>query len=193
MAKRSPALEAQRSELIILLMLMETKRTGYEIRTLLQAWNIDRYLPVSATTIYRALKRLADEGCLTGKSRQSGRYPVSTVYTITQNGKDKYRELVLAESVFIRTAYSLDAFLGLAAYLDNQERRKIVRDWQAAAVVRIAELDTLIEDKIHGPGRTYGKPFSEWLLIDHERDMLKAEQLWMDKYLEIGQTQQPKK
>lgn len=193
MPKRSPALEARRSELIVLLMLMEEERTGYEIRTLLHEWSIDRCLPVSATTIYRALQRLADEGCLEGKSRKSGRYPVSTVYAINEKGRARYKEHVMAESVFMRTAYSLDAFLGLAAFLDDKERRQIVKAWQAAAKLRIAELDARIEDKRSGPGLTYGKPFSVWLVIDHERDMLKAELTWMDKYLEIGRTKPPKR
>jgi hypothetical protein len=94
----------------------------------------------------------------------------------------------LAESVFARTAYSLDAFLGLAAFLDDRERQKIVHDWQAVAAERIAGLDARIADTTRGPGHTYGKAFSEWLLLDHERDMLKAELVWMDKYLKIGKT-----
>ena len=192
MPKRSPALEARRSELIVLLMMMEAERTGYEIRTLLHEWNIDRCLPVSPTTIYRALQRLADEGCMTSKSRKLGRYPVSTVYAINDKGRARYKEHLLAESVFTLTAYSLDAFLGLAAFLDNKERQKIVRDWQKEAVIRIADLDARIKDTTKGPGHTYGKPFSEWLLLDHERDMLKAELAWMDKYLEIGKTKPSK-
>ena len=46
MSKRSPALESRRSELIVLLLLMEADRTGYEIRSLIR-----EYLFVS---VYRA-------------------------------------------------------------------------------------------------------------------------------------------
>ena len=189
MSKRSPALESRRSELIVLLLLMEADRTGYEIRSLIREWNIDRYLPVSPTTIYRALQRLEAEGCLTSQPRQLGRYPVSTVYSITAKGKRRYRGHLLAESVFARTAFSLDPFLGLAAFLDNDIRREVVGEWKQVARKRYEEVDAAIKDKSRGPGHTYGKAFPEWLLLDHERDMLKAELAWMDKYLEIGMTE----
>ena len=189
MSKRSPALESRRSELIVLLLLMEADRTGYEIRSLIREWNIDRYLPVSPTTIYRALQRLEAEGCLTSQPRQLGRYPVSTVYSITAKGKRRYRGHLLAESVFARTAFSLDPFLGLAAFLDNDTRREVVGEWKQVARKRYEEVDAAIKDKSRGPGHTYGKAFPEWLLLDHERDMLKAELAWMDMYLEIGMTE----
>lgn len=189
MSKRSPALESRRSELIVLLLLMEADRTGYEIRSLIREWNIDRYLPVSPTTIYRALQRLEAEGYLTSQPRQLGRYPVSTVYSITAKGKRRYRGHLLAESVFARTAFSLDPFLGLAAFLDNDTRREVVGEWKQVARKRYEEVDAAIKDKSRGPGHTYGKAFPEWLLLDHERDMLKAELAWMDKYLEIGMTE----
>ena len=139
MSKRSPALESRRSELIVLLLLMEADRTGYEIRSLIREWNIDRYLPVSPTTIYRALQRLEAEGCLTSQPRQLGRYPVSTVYSITAKGKRRYRGHLLAESVFARTAFSLDPFLGLAAFLDNDTRREVVGEWKQVARKRYEE------------------------------------------------------
>jgi DNA-binding PadR family transcriptional regulator len=183
MAKRSPVLEARRSELIVLFLLMDLDRSGYEIRTLIRTWNIERYLPVSPTTIYRALERLAREGFVCGESRKSGRYPVSTVYAITEKGRQRYKEHILAESLFARTSYSLDSFLGLANFLTHDERQQVVHEWQDAARARVAGLDARIEDKVPGPGHTYGKAYPEWLLLDHERDMLKAEIAWMDKYV----------
>lgn len=183
MAKRSPALEARRSELIVLFLLMDTDCSGYEIRTLIREWKIDRYLPVSPTTIYRALERLEQEGCLRGVDRKSGRYPVSRVFSITAQGKRRYREHVVAETSFARTSYSLDAFLGLANFLTREERQQVVRRWQEGARARIAELTARIEDKEPGPGHTYGKAYPEWLLLDHERDVLAAELVWMDKFL----------
>ncbi len=184
MPKRSPALEARRSELIVLMLVIEADRTGYEIRRLIKEWRIDRYLPVSPTTIYRALQRLEAEGCLTSRSRQSGNYPVSTVYAVTPTGEEKYHTLVAEESEFVRTAYSLDSFLGLALFVDEDTRRTRVHAWQEAARHRMEALNAAINDKV--PGHTYGKAFPEWILMDHERDLLKAEIAWMDKYLEIG-------
>ena len=71
-------------------------------------------------------------------------------------------------------------------------RARAVRERPLREVHHVADLDARIKDTTKGPGHTYGKPFSEWLLLDHERDMLKAELAWMDKYLEIGKTKPSK-
>ena len=182
MSKRSPALEAKRSELIVLFLLMDGALSGYQIRSRIRDWKIERYLPVSPTTVYRTLERLAGQDFLSTTTRQNGRFPVSTVYSITTKGKRHYRQLILDEAVFTQTSYSLTVFLGLAHFLTPDERERLNRGWQTAARARIDELDILINDKTLGPGHTYGKAFAEWVLLDHERDMLMAESLWMEKY-----------
>ena len=180
MPKRSPKSEASRSELIVLFLLMDVPRSGYQIRSLIRQWRIARYLPVSPANIYRTLGRLADGGCVTGAACRNGRYPLSTVYRITPKGKRRYRQLIMAEADFQRTSYSLITFIGLANYLTPAERERAVGAWQEAALARVAELDARIKDKT--VGRTYGKAFPEWILFDHERDMMRAEAQWMDKY-----------
>ncbi len=183
MPKRSPVVEARRSELIVLFLLMEVARSGYQIRSLIREWKIDHYLPVSPTTVYRALERLAQQGHLSTSTRQNGRFPISTLYTITPKGKRHYRQLILQDSGFTPTDYSLTTFLGLAHYLAPDECKSLARAWQTAARARVQELDARINDTTPGPGHTYGKSFAEWVLLDHERDMLSTEALWMDKYI----------
>ena len=181
MPKRSPKSEAKRSELIVLFLLMDVPRSGYQIRSLIRNWQIARYLPVSPATVYRTLVRLASGACIRGTARQNGRYPVSTVYAITPKGKRLYRQLIMAEASFARTTYSLTTFIGLANYLTPTERERAAGAWQRAALARAAELDARIKDRT--VGHTYGKAFPEWLLFDHERDMMRAEAQWMDKYV----------
>lgn len=174
-------MEGRRSELIILFLLMESKLSGYEIRVLIRKWRIDKYLPVSPSTVYSALKRLESRGCVQGESRKVGRYPVSTVYSITDKGHALYKKHIFAESKFSGTSYSLDPLIGLTNFLTNAERQQLVRGWQKSARARVAEIDARIEDK--KPGHTYGKPYPEWLLLDHERAVLKSEIQWMSNYL----------
>ena len=187
MAKRNPAAEAKRSELIVLYLLMEVARSGYQIRALIRDWEIDRYLPVSPTTIYRTLERLAEQGFLGGATLKNGRFPISTMYTISAKGKRHYRKLIMEEACFSRSGYSLTTFLGLAHYLTQPECETLARVWQRAARERIKELDSRINDRTRGIGHTYGKTFAEWILLDHERDMLGAEVLWLDKYIGFRQ------
>ena len=54
-------------------------------------------------------------------------------------------------------------------------------DWQRSAREKVEALTRRIEDRTKG--RTYGKPYPEWLLLDHERHMLTAESEWMDRFI----------
>ena len=78
---------------------------------------------------------------------------------------------------------TLTMFLGLSAYLPAKERRALVRKWQSDARAAMAQLQARLDD--HTRGATYGKPFAQWLLFDHEKAMLQAEISWLDTYLKM--------
>ena len=162
-------------------MLKDEARSAYEIKRLLQAWNVHEYIPVSATTVYNALARLADDGYVKSAQKKRGNYPTSTVYQITSSGAALYRQIVHEETKFTSSAYAASLFLGTTAYVSRSERRTIARKWQEDARAKINELTDRIEDTAQGG--IYGKPFPEWLLMDHERHMLAAEIEWFDSYM----------
>jgi len=180
MRKRSPELEARRTSLVALFMLQEEGRSGYEIRRLLEAWRINEYISVSPTTVYRALARLEDDKCVVSSEEKHGNYPTAKIYKITKKGIAEYRRLVQEEADFAGTAYAANIFLGMATYLGRPERATLARNWQKEARKKVEELSRRIED--HSVGATYGKPYPEWLLLDHERHMLEAEIEWMTKF-----------
>jgi DNA-binding PadR family transcriptional regulator len=183
MRKRSPEEEARRSSLIALFCLMEEHLSGYALRQRLKKWHISESLPISPSTIYRSLDRLEQEGSVVSSVLTNGNYPQSKVYRITPAGRKAYRCLLDAEAKFERSAYALSTFLGCASYLTAGEREVLVRQWQSDAREAVAKLQARLNDRT--VGATYGQPFAQWLLCDHEKSMLEAEIAWLDKYLEI--------
>jgi DNA-binding PadR family transcriptional regulator len=183
MAKRNPEQEARRSSLIALFCLYEQDLSGYQLRKTLKNWHITNMLPISPSTIYRSLDRLEQEGALSSRLQKNGNYPESKVYGITAKGRKLYRKLLREEAVFAYSSHALSTFVGLATFLSGDERVALVKEWQQAARDAIGELQARIDD--HSEGGTYGKPFAEWLLYDHEKHILDAEVAWLEKYQDM--------
>ena len=183
MKKRNPELEARRTTLIALFCLMEEELSGYSLRQKLKSWGISEYLPISPATIYRSLARLANEGLLKSREEKKGNYPVATIYKITSLGKRMYRKLLTEEAEFSRSAYACSVFVGLAAYIPVKERIRLIHQWQKNISTLIHDLQQRLDN--HDPEQTYGKPYAEWLLLDHEIQLLKAETVWLDKYCQL--------
>ncbi len=181
MATRNPREEGRRSELLVLFCLMSRPMSGYGIRKLMRLWHMGTCLRLTPTTVYRALERLRKMGCLTATRERNSRFPISTVFEMTDAGRERYRQLIYESARFRRTPHALGEFLGLATRLPPAERRTLAEEWRKAAQAAIREIDGLIRDKT--PGRTYGKPFAEWLMLDHERALLRAEIAWLKKYV----------
>lgn len=79
------------TDTIILKLLMDTDKYGYEISKLIQT-NSDGEYELKEATMYSSLKRLEGDGCITsywGDETQGGR---RRYYRITEKGKQLYAE-----------------------------------------------------------------------------------------------------
>ena len=181
MSKRSPEQEPRRTTLLTLFCLMEQELSGYTLRQQLESWGIAEYLPVSPAAIYRSLDRLQKQGLLESRVEKRGKYPSSKLYRITPAGRQAYRELMLEQGRFFRSQYACNMMVGLNAYLSMEQNIDLAHAWQTAAKSRLRELET----RLSSYGKRPGKPYAEWLLLDHEIHMLKAEIRWMAKFIEL--------
>ncbi len=188
MHRRTPDEEARRSSLIALFCLLPGPLSGYGIRCLIRDWRMEEYLSSSPATIYRSLARLEKEGLLTSKTMRNGRYPKAKVFEITAAGRRHYGELIRTEAAFRRTGHAISPFLGLASQLKKDERIRLARDWMDAATAQAKELQARIDDRSPGPGKTYGKPYAEWLMLHHEAHQLRGEIRWLKHYLRLLQS-----
>jgi len=82
------------NRLIILAMLIERERYGYEINKLLKE-KYALYTRVSSSSIYYTLDRLASEGLISKREEKVGNRPTRSTYSITQTGKKEFRTKLL--------------------------------------------------------------------------------------------------
>ncbi len=186
MHRRSPEEESLLSSMIALFCVYEVALSGYGVRTKLKDWNIQEYLSISPATIYRSLAKLEERGLLKSRLERKGRYPAAHVYRITPTGRLQYREMMKRIATFDRAAHPLVPLIGLGSFLPVARRVALAREWIRAAEAECEKLKRRLDD--HRVGGTYGKPFAEWLLLDHEKARLKADIRWLCKYLGLLET-----
>jgi DNA-binding PadR family transcriptional regulator len=183
MHRKSPEEEGLLSALIALFCVYEVSLSGYGVRAKLKDWNIEEFLSVSPATIYRSLARLEAGGLLKSRIKKNGRYPASREYGVTPAGRLRYRELMQQQATFERGTHPLIALVGLGSFLKPAQRIDLARAWADQAERQCADLEKRLSD--HRVGQTYGKPFAEWLLLDHEIARLKADIRWLKKYIRL--------
>ena len=181
MATRNPTEEWRRTCIISLFCLMEDELNGYNLKQRLKKWRIHKHLPVSPATIYRALGKLEEQGCLLSRSVKNGNYPPSTVFQITEAGKQRYQELLEEESNFTRTEFSEHVFIGMCSYLPREERKRMARKRKQDALRHLKKL----QQKLDNYEQEEGKPYAEWLLLDHEIHMVQAQITWLDHFIDL--------
>lgn len=76
-----------RSASILVALVAEKAMSAYEMVKILKEVNIDRWFPVSESSIYVTARNLEAKGLLAGKNVQDGKMPEKTVYAVTDAGK----------------------------------------------------------------------------------------------------------
>lgn len=186
MSKRSPEQESRRTALLTIFCLMEQELSGYSLRQQLDSWGIAEYLPVSPATIYRSLDRLEKQGLLASREEKLSKYPSAKLYRITPAGKQAYADMMLEQGRFFRSQHACNMMVGLNAYLPPEQKIELARTWQKDAQNYLCTLELRLKTYSKRPG----KPYAEWLLLDHEIHMLKADILWMAKFISLVEEKQ---
>ncbi|HMP77118.1 MAG TPA: PadR family transcriptional regulator [Kiritimatiellia bacterium] len=171
------------SDLVVVFCLYETALSGYGVRTRLRDWRLTEYHAMSPATIYRCLTRLQEQGHLASREVRNGNYPASRVFRITASGRRHYRRLMKEICTFKGDAPPLFPLIGLGSFLPRRERVALARAWMKAATAERDLLQRRLAD--HSAGATYGKPFAEWLLLDHRASRLQADLDWIKKYIDL--------
>jgi DNA-binding PadR family transcriptional regulator len=84
----SSLVEANPGRLLVLGLLADGPMHGHRIRRAAELAQIERWENVKVGALYGMLKRLAGEGLIEPvRSEQEGRFPVRTVYAITEEGR----------------------------------------------------------------------------------------------------------
>ena len=84
-----------RYDLVLLGLIKEKERSGYDIMTEIKNRELDRWAKISTSTIYNRLTRLEKNGSIEGHSERDGSRPERTVYRILDKGSELLKKEVL--------------------------------------------------------------------------------------------------
>lgn len=84
-----------RYDLVLLGLIKEHERSGYDIMTEIRNRELDRWAKISTSTIYNRLTRLEKNGSIEGHSERDGNRPERTVYRILDKGAEVLKREVM--------------------------------------------------------------------------------------------------
>jgi DNA-binding PadR family transcriptional regulator len=107
--------------LMIMGLLMKGPTHGYDLKQTLER-DLSPFFAVSATPLYYTLKKLEQEGVVTKLSTVSGKRPQKYVYSLTAQGEEEIKELLLQNITYLhRPSLNLDISLYFLNFLDPQD------------------------------------------------------------------------
>lgn len=115
-----------RVDLVILGLLIEKDRHGYDIRQEIRRREMSQWAGVSTPAIYKGLARLEARKLLRGRLESGDVHPDRTVYTINEDGRDYFRVLMrVALTTPSKQLFDLLLGVGFCYLLDKRE----LLDW----------------------------------------------------------------
>ena len=84
-----------RYDLVLLGLILEHERSGYDIITEIRDRELDRWAKISTSTVYNRLITLEKNECIVGHSERDGNRPERMVFNITDKGREVLRKEVL--------------------------------------------------------------------------------------------------
>jgi DNA-binding PadR family transcriptional regulator len=113
---------ASRISVMVLGLLSEGERHGYELMKDLEEKGILRLAPASKVAVYKCLARMEVEGSLTSWTEREGGAPEKRVYAITAAGASRMKDLVY-EICASQEPLGFESLVALPflKYLENEE------------------------------------------------------------------------
>ena len=110
------------AEIPILGLLAERDMHGYDLHREMELSGLRRWMPMSKVAVYKALERLARNGCLDARADRAGNMPERVVYSLTEQGRLRLRDLtydLIASQEPLSSRTSLALYFG--THLSTQE------------------------------------------------------------------------
>ncbi len=117
------------ANLIILGLLLNKPMSAYEIAQIIETQVIGMLIKISSPTVYKNIKILHKEGCLTAEVVKEGEMPEKKVYTVTEEGKAYFFKLMEYYSLhFQRPVYEFNALLMNIDKVDKETGLKMLEN-----------------------------------------------------------------
>jgi DNA-binding PadR family transcriptional regulator len=168
----------QIQEIIILGLLKESSRHGYEIKKIAKE-KLGIFSSLENKSFYYPLKIMEEKGLITKEKTQSQEGPVRYVYSITQKGKKEFSRLALKTLMSQKRPFiDIDIPLYFLPYLDKKEVLSRLR-------LRKRFLEK-VKEWLAGNLKLPKKfPIHQQMLLQHHQNLLNAEESFVEKIIKI--------
>jgi DNA-binding PadR family transcriptional regulator len=138
-------------KLVILGLLMEGNSHPYEMRQRMKERNMLYYIKMQEGSLYYAMEQLRKEGSvLPVETVSSGGRPDRTVYTITEQGQQRFHELLLEQfATDTQVFHPMYAALAFARHGDAEQIHTILLAKLAEQEKRVKKMRTVYEEHKH--------------------------------------------
>ncbi len=168
------------AEIPVMGLLAERAMHGYDLDREMELSGLRGWMPVSKVAIYKALGRLAENGCLDMRTDRNGNLPERTVYSLTRQGRQRLRDLVCDA---IARESPLESLTSLALYFAGEVP---VQDILAALDVRRAFLARQIEIlEAQASLLSDVQADMQALLRRHDLDRYNLEMVWIGDVIQL--------
>ena len=86
-------------DLVILGSICQSPKSAYDLQKQIEARNLARWVKIGSFTVYKKVVQYEAKGYVESQTVKNGNMPEKTVYTITQKGKETFRDLMTKFSV----------------------------------------------------------------------------------------------
>jgi len=157
-------------ELLILGLLKESPRHGYEIKKKIKEI-LSLFAGIDVKSVYYPLKILEQKDLIQKHTGQQGRRPVRFIYRLTPKGQMRFEEL-LSESflIFKRPQFSLDLSLYFLGYINPDIGRRRLR----GRIFILNKIARGLKKMLHSQNKKIISP-SLVRILEHNLKMLEAE------------------
>ena len=128
-----------RYDLVLLGLILEKERSGYDIITEISNRELDRWANLSTSTVYNRLTTLEKNECIVGRAERDGNRPERMVFTITDKGKEVLRKEVLKHL----TGFNDDPRTLGFAFLYGAENKELIRTLEVHERRLVQEIENL--------------------------------------------------
>lgn len=154
-----------RYDLVLLGLILEHERSGYDIITEIRDRELDRWAKISTSTIYNRLITLEKNECIVGHAERDGNRPERMVFNITDKGKEVLRKEVLKHL----TGFNDDPRTLGFAFLYGADNKELIRTLEVHERRLVQEIENLEKMIAEEPRPTlYAEgPFLNCMSRDH--------------------------
>ena len=178
------------TRLLVLGMLDMQPMSGYDIQQTLKITNAERWGGVLLGSIYHALKKMEQEGHVAVHSIEQTGHRQKAIYTITEKGKQHLKDLVRESLMESSVVYPSTIYSGLSFYdkLDKDSARTALQAQRRRLDEEFSAQEEGFEVKSQAMKNHFPPMVS--LILDHMRAVVRLQQDFVDKALEIISTEQ---